>query len=135
MQLFSISTIVNGETVNVDFTNNITVPSYKVNDFDIAEEWEDGNKKKHKEIVRSQVKGSFTLKFMDAQSFNHFFEVLNANKVLTGDNSGAVLMNVFVQNKNIVKSIYAFVTADPANTLPYMGAKNYEGFNVQIEEA
>lgn len=135
MQLFSIATRdENDETVNIDFTSNITVPSYKVNEVDISDDWEDGNKKKHKNIVRTQVKGNFTMKFFDIPSFNHFFEVLNANKIATGDNSGAVLINAYVQNKNIVKSFYAFISADPADTLPLIGNTDYEGFDVSIEE-
>lgn len=135
MQLFSIATKdEHDETVNIDYTSNITVPSYKVNEVDISDDWEDGNKKKHKNIVRTQVKGNFTMKFFDILSFNAFFETLNANKVATGDNSGAVLITAYIQNKNITKSFYAFIDADPADTLPLMGSANYEGFEVQIEE-
>lgn len=135
MQLFSIATKdEHDETVNIDYTSNITVPSYKVNEVDISDDWEDGNRKKHKNIVRTQVKGNFTMKFFDISSFNTFFETLNANKIATGDNSGAVLITAYIQNKNITKSFYAFIDADPADTLPLMGSADYEGFEVQIEE-
>ena len=135
MQLFSIATKdEHDETVNIDYTRNITVPSYKVNEVDISDDWEDGNRKKHKNIVRTQVKGNFTMKFFDISSFNAFFETLNANKIATGDNSGAVLITAYIQNKNITKSFYAFIDADPADTLPLMGSADYEGFEVQIEE-
>ena len=134
MQLFSITTRDGNETVNVDFTSNITVPSYKVNNFDEGDEWVDGNKKKHKNVIRTRVKGNFTLKFLDPQSFNNFFAILNENKVPSGDNAGAVLVSAYVQNENTVKSFYAFISADPADTLPLMADQNYEGFTVQIEE-
>ena len=135
MQLFSIATKdEHDETVNIDYTSNITVPSYKVNEVDISDDWEDGNRKKHKNIVRTQVKGNFTMKFFDISSFNAFFETLNANKIATGDNSGAVLITAYIQNKNITKSFYAFIDADSADTLPLMGSADYEGFEVQIEE-
>ena len=134
MQLFSIATTVDNETVNKDYTQNITVPSYKVNEFDESDDWEDGNKKKHKYIVRTRIKGSFTMKFFDILTFNDFFETINSSKIQTGDNSGAVLITAYIQNKNITKSFYAFIDADPADTLPLMGSADYEGFEVQIEE-
>lgn len=134
-QLFSIPTKdENEETVIVDFTRFITVPSYKVNEFDISEDWEDGNKKKHKHIVRTQAKGTFTLKFNTADEFNNFFSIVNQYKIRTGDNSGAVLVNVYLQNKDTVKSIYMFIDADPEDTLPLLGTGSYEGFTVTVEE-
>ena len=126
MQMF----IING----IDFTRFITVPSYKVNELDVFDEWEDGNRRKHKYIVRSQIKGSFTLKFTNIDDFNNFFATVNSNKVATGDYAGAVLATVYMVNRNAVKSTYVFITADPADTLPLFASPSYDGFDVTIEE-
>ena len=126
MQLFSIN--------GTDFTEHITVPSYKVNEFDISDDWEDGNRRKHKNIVRTQIKGTFTLKFTEISDFNNFFSVVNTNKIRSGEYSGACLVSLFVQNKNEVKSTYVFISADPADTLPLFSSPSYEGFDVTVEE-
>ena len=125
-QLFSIN--------NTDFTPFITVPSYKVNELDISEDWTDGNKRKHTYIVRTQIKGSFTLKFQTPEQFNEFFSIIETNKIRSGEYSGACLTSLFVTNRNTVRSVYIRINADPANTLPLMNSKNYDGFEVQIEE-
>lgn len=125
-QLFTIN--------STDFTPFITVPSYKVNEFDISDDWEDGNKRKHKYIVRTQVKGSFTMKFQKSTDFNNFFSVIDTNKVTSGEYSGACLASVYVQNKNTVKSVYVYISADPADSLPVLGTADDEGFEVTIEE-
>ena len=135
IMLFSIVTRDENQNVeNVDFTQYITVPSYKVNEFDDTEDWKDGNGKKHKNLIRTQIRGTFTLKFFNVTEFNRFFEILEANKIVSGENSCSVLATVYVQNKNIVKTTYVFVTADPADTLPLLGTGSYEGFEVSIEE-
>ena len=119
---------------NNDFTPFITVPSYKVNEVDISEDWEDGNKRKHKHIVRTQVKGTFTLKFQTPTQFNNFFSVLETNKVASGEYSGACLASLFISNKNLVRSTYVFITSDPADTLPLFNGGTYDGFEVTVEE-
>ena len=106
MQLLTIATRdENQNIVNVDFTQFITVPSWKVNEVDVTEDWEDGNRELHQYIVRTQVVGTFTLKFFKEADFHRFFEVLNTNKITTGKNSGAVLATVYLQNKNAMMLI------------------------------
>ena len=134
MQLFSISTTENNVTVNKDYTNRITVPSYKVNEFDETLDWKDGNLRQRQHIVRTGIKGNFTLKFLTIEEFNEFFETLAANTIGSGVYSGAVLCTVYLVKKNITKSAYLRINADPSDTLPYFGTKNYNGFEVKVEE-
>lgn len=126
MQLFVVN--------ETDFTQFIEVPSYRVNEEDISDDWEDGNRVTHKNIVRTKIKGSFTLKFTNIEDFDNFFAVINANKVATGMHSGAVLASVYINDKDVVKSAYIFVKADPANTKPLFASPSYDGFEVTIEE-
>ncbi len=135
VQLFSIPTTnENDEIINVDFTRFITVPSYKVLDNDEGEEWEDGNKRKHTEVVRTRVEGTFTMLFTDIRDFHNFFNLIEEKKIKTGDNSASVLCNVYVNNKDIIKTVYVKIKAEPSNTLPLFGTASYEGFPVTIEE-
>ena len=50
---------------NKDYTQFITMPSYKVVSKPITKEYEDVNKISHKQYIRDQISGSFTLKFFD----------------------------------------------------------------------
>jgi len=127
MQLFTIN--------NTDYTKFIEVPSYKVNCFDVADEWTDGDRVKHKHIVRTQIKGTFKLKFMEVSDFNEFFRTITQNKIQTGDYSGTVICSVYVNNKDEVSSGYFFIDADPKDEAPVMGGIKWEGFEVTIEEA
>lgn len=119
---------------NTDFTPFITVPSYKVSEFDESEDWEDGNKRKHTYIVRTRIKGTFTLKFQTPEQFNNFFSVVETNKIRSGEYSGACLTTLFVNNKNAVRSAYIRINADPADTLPLFNGGDYDGFEVTVEE-
>lgn len=135
MQLLTIADRdENQEIVNIDFTQFVQVPSWKVSEFDITQDWEDGNLKTHQYILRTQITGTFTLKFYKTADFHRFFETLNRNKITTGENSGAVLATVYLLNKNIVKSAYLRFSTDPQDTLPLLGSGSYEGFEVSVKE-
>ena len=118
-----------------DFTQFIEVPSYRVNEVDVFDEWVDGNRVTHRHIVRTQGKGSFVFKFTNATDFNNFFAVIENNKIRIGDYSGAVIASLYMVNKNTVKSGYFFFEADPQDTLPILGQTGWEGFEVTVTEA
>lgn len=126
MELFTID--------GTDFTQFITAPSYKVSRQDVYDEWEDGNRKKHKYIVRSQIKGTFTMKFNDPAEFDKFCKAVEEHKVTSGEYSGSVLASFYLVKQNIVSTSYVFIDFDPADTKPFMGTKDFEGFDVTIEE-
>lgn len=116
---------------SVDYTNNIVYPTYKVNNTSVYDEWEDGNRVKHKSFARNKIKGSFTMKFFDAISFNNFFTALKTNRT----QAGYVLASVFVVNENRLATGNFFIDCEPANVIPQIGMANFEGFDVTIEEA
>lgn len=122
MELFRI-----GDT---DLTTHILVPTYKVNRQDNYNEWVDGNGKTHHDIYRTSVSGTFTLKFTEHEKYFEFLELL---KTHTGA-GGYTPVSVYVNNKNEVANINAFIDIKPANTLPLYGVGEYEGFEVNIEE-
>lgn len=122
MQLFNIN--------GTDLTRFIMVPSYKVNEFNIGEEWTDANESDHRDIVRTRVQGSFTLKFHTEDEYWDFMDLVNNNKT-SGD---YLLVTLFLNNKNKVVSKNIFIDFEAANTLPYFGIKEYSGFDVTIKE-
>lgn len=122
MKLF----VLNG----VDYTNRIVVPSYKISSFSTYTEWVDGNFTTHRDNHVDKLKGTFTLKF---QTQNEYFAFLNTyNRALNKD--GTVRTELYSNKHNITREAYVFLDFDPENTLPYMGYKDYEGFEVTIQE-
>lgn len=113
-----------------DYTNNLVVPDYKVNEEDVYEEWDDGNNITHRDVFRQRVSGSFVMFFASQIEFDDFFKVLNDNK----QKGGYVPASLYVTNKNELHSGNYYFSAKPANTKPLYGMKEYEGFVVDVSE-
>lgn len=124
MKLF----VING----VDYTNRITMPTYKVSDMPVYTEWEDSNWTTHRNIHTWKAEGSFTLKFQTKEEFMSFMDQINELRL----KDGTVKCSVYLNNKNTTKeNVYLFIDYDVQNTLPYMGGyKDYDGFDVTIKE-
>lgn len=116
---------------DVDFTKCIRMGTYKVNSKDVYNEWVDGNYKTHRDIVRSKVKGTFSLYFTDASKEEEFFDILNS---ITGT-GGQTPVSVYVNNHHEVRDVEVFIDIDPSNEKPYMGLNKYGGFELSLEEA
>lgn len=124
MQLFVVD--------NKDFTMHIKVPSYKVNDEDIYEEWEDSDYNTHRDITRTRVSGDFTLLYDDVDELDDFFDTINTLK--ESSDNGAIEMTVYCNNTHSVKTITAFIKYEPANEKPFFGKEKVSGFSVTIKE-
>lgn len=118
--------IVNG----VDITQNITVPSYKVNEFSVSSEWNDANEVTHKDVIRKRVKGSFTVLFDNPTDYTNFLQLIDENTT-PGD---YVIATVYLNNKNRVVTRNFFINMEPQNEMPFMGRKELDGFDIDIEE-
>lgn len=118
----------------VDFTSNITVPDYTMNRVDVTDTWTDGNRRDHEYIVRQQISGEFTYKPKTVEDYHLFCKTVKDNKIASGENSGAVLASLYINNENTVVSAYVRLKFEPSDTLPFIGVKNYEGFKVTVKE-
>lgn len=115
-----------------DFTNFITVPSYKVNYGPVYNTWTDANYKQHRDILRYKVQGSFKLLFDTEEDLNRFLDdVYNFEDITTG----TVPIKVYVNNLSNQQEIDAFISFAMANEKPYFGVKQHDGFEVKVEEA
>lgn len=117
---------------NKDFTHHITVPSYKVNEDSEYEEWKDANYKKHREITRGKVSGSFKLLYDVVEELDEFFDTINALKEESDD--GSIEMTVYLNNKHTTKTVNAFIKYTPSNEKPFFQREKVSGFDVTIEE-
>lgn len=64
-----------------DYSNNILNDgSYDVWKIDITDEWTDARRRTHKNIVRTRIEGSFSMKFRNESSYQGFLAALSAVK-------------------------------------------------------
>lgn len=125
--------IING----TDLTSHITVPSYKVSEFPVYEEWKDANKVTHRDVIRYRVQGSFTMYFDTDAEYWDFINLIEENRTL----DDYVIATVALNNKKdlnnrepkiVTKSFY--ISFDPVNNGPLYQRKAHEGMEVTIEE-
>lgn len=115
-----------------NFTKNIELGSWKVNQFPVYTEWEDYAKVKHKHKHRDRISGSFKLFFKDVEEWEAFLNTINENTT----KGGYIAAEVFITNKNIFSEPkYFFIEFDPTNDKPYMEANRaHDALDVTIEE-
>lgn len=113
-----------------DYSKNITVPSYKVNQEPIYREWTDCDYVVHREIARKKIKGSFTIFFTTIEEYKQFFNYIKGNTL----QDGSILVSSLVNNINEIRDYYAYIECLPVNNLPFYNAREYEGYEVNITE-
>lgn len=113
-----------------DYTQFITVPSYKVNREKEEVEWVDVTKTKHKEIVRTRVVGDFSMWFDDIDDLYRFLDDIE-NNTTTGN-----FIHAFVyeqKRRELVESDF-FINFTLVNDKPFFKVKSHSPFTVSIEE-
>lgn len=113
-----------------DFSDCITVPSYKVNSKDIYDEYVDANKIKHRDIHRSQISGTMSMKFFDIDRYYDFLRLLREKKTI----EGYVTVSLYVNNLNEVKEADVYIDHDMANVIPVLGMKDNTTIEITITE-
>lgn len=120
-------------TINsIDFTKNITVPSWSVSDEEIFQTWTDGNGTTHKEVTRTKVSGKFTFKSRGTTDADYISFLAALAAVKTAAN--AYTISVYCDNTRTTKTIDAFVEFAPAMTRKGGGSTFTDSFSVEIEE-
>lgn len=122
MKLFQIEDTV--------YDKHITVPSYKVNEVPVYEEWDDCNYRTHRIVKRKRIEGTFTMFFNTIDEFNEFFRYLDKYT----EPEGWIRCYTYINNLNTVKYSRFYIDVEPANTKPFFGIKEYDGFDVTIKE-
>lgn len=129
-ELFKIINKNDGTTM-YDYTSNITVPDYQINKKPEYVEYTDCNYVVHRDIARAaKISGTFTLYFDDVADIQAFFTNVE-NHTLT---DGSVHCKIYVMNLMQLKDAYLYLEYTPSNTLPYMGTKSHDGFQVTVTE-
>lgn len=122
MKLF----VLNG----IDFTDKIIVGSYEVNSSEEYDEFQDGNGKYHRNVLRERISGVFEMRFLNTKEYEAFISHWRAYKI-----AGANHVSLFVNNKNAIMPADVFITISPKMTLKGNGTRAYESFKVNVEES
>lgn len=114
-----------------DYTNNIKVPTYTVNQIPNYINWTDATYHNHRYLARKTVSGTFTIWFDIPEDYFEFLDTVRNNT-----NTLGYIPNVEVYCNNINNVVVAdiFLDMNPANDLPYYGAKPHDGYQVTIQE-
>ena len=114
----------------LDLTEHITVPSYKVNLLDGYEEWTDNNKVTHRDIVSKKAQGSFSVHFEYLEEYLTFIATMKELK----KSNGAYDCSVYCNNTLEAYNIEMFVDFEPANVMPFIGAKEYDAIEITVNQ-
>ena len=114
----------------LDLTEHITVPSYKVNLLDGYEEWIDNNKVTHRDIVSKKAQGSFSVHFETLEEYLTFIATMKELK----KSNGSYDCSVYCNNTLTVYTIEMFVDFEPANVMPFIGAKDYDAIEITVTQ-
>ncbi len=120
--------IINGV---LDITENIIVPSYRVNLNDKYDEWKDNNKYTHRDITAKKIEGKFELLFNTEEEYFRFMAVTKESK----KSNGSYDCSVYCNNTMEVITCEMYIDFEPINIVPYIGLKkDYEKLTVTVEQ-
>lgn len=111
-----------------DFTNNILLPTYKVNKNGVYITWEDSQHKEHKKYVRDKISGDFQMYFDTMDEFEAFTKAVKTN------DDGYTYVYAYCTNILEYFSFYATIEWDPSDILPLIGVEQYDGITIKITE-
>lgn len=124
-----------GEKGRYDITNFIEVPSYRVNQLPLYEDWVDGNKRTHRHHFRDKISGSFTVYFQTVSEFETFVQNVEdrRNKDMTYD------VEVYCNNKRGTtedprRIARVYLSWEPIQDIPLYGAGSRSGYTINVEE-
>lgn len=115
---------------DVDYTQHIMVPSYKVQREEVAKEWEDALYETHVDLLRYRLEGSFTIYFDD---ISEFFEFLDTLENLRGTDN-YIEATLYDNKTHTLKTSKFQFTLTLQNDLPYYQVERHNGYNIQVKE-
>ena len=116
---------------DLDLTENISVPSYKVNLVDKYDEWTDNNKVDHHDIHSRKIEGTFDLVFHAPEEYFALMAALKVHK----NSRGAYDCSVYCNNDMAVYTVEMFIETEPADIVPFLGQyKEYEKLTVNVKQ-
>lgn len=114
-----------------DYSDKVLMDTYQVNQIDVFTEWEDANGRKHRDVYRQRIQGSFEMQISKLSEYQAFITDVAANRT----NGGYVPCYVCVNNRN-QENVLAdlFIDYEVIKTMQSNYTKGYLSFGVQVEE-
>lgn len=113
-----------------DYSESIIEGSYKVYKNEVTFDWEDGNHKKHHEILRYRTSGSFQMMFNSWTEYKNFVDALELVRA-----GSEYTLTVFAQNANTQVSSTFFLKLPPELRQKNDSTFSPGKFTITIEEA
>lgn len=82
----------------VDFTSFTNIQDFSINEVEVADTWEDANRRIHKYVFRTRKQGTVTLEFQRAADYNAFLAALVSQKATTGIDANTYQVTSWVAN-------------------------------------
>lgn len=143
-----------------DFTDCLVAPNYKINNIPVTEEWEDANWTKHFVSPRKKIQGTLQMIFTTKERYYEFLDLLQKNEehedtvvvsgreIKTKRGPGIVKLKLQVNNEldTFSDTDYAERTPmqyiglfnikwEPIWFVPFIGTKEYDAIEIELEEA
>lgn len=115
---------------DVDYTQHIMVPSYKVQREEVTKEWEDALYQNHVDLLRYRLEGSFTIYF---DVISEFFEFLDTLENMRGTDN-YIEATLYDNKTHSLKTSKFQFTVTLQNDLPYYQVERHNGYNIQVKE-
>lgn len=129
-KLFEIPYINN--TGAFDVTPFIVLNTYEVSEQSVYKEWTDANGKFRKGVKRTQIKGSFDVKFFSQKDYADFMSALRDNH---SPNEDYITVNLYEnKSRTFLTSKDIYVEYEPANVEPSIGWSFNEEISITISE-
>ena len=114
---------------NTDITPFIQESSYEMNRYTDHKEWIDGNRRKHREIMRNYIKGSFEMVFVTESDLSDFMDLVEDNTV-----NGILTITLYIQNINQTDEYEVFCEIVGNTDRKINNDYFFKKFNVSITE-
>lgn len=95
-----------------DYTRNILLPTYNINEFPVSESWQDANGVTHSTTFRTKISGSFTMVFDSLSDYYNFMQELDT--VRSASENYYNITSLYITNRNrIDTSINMMINMTP----------------------
>lgn len=114
----------------LDITPFIVLGSYEISSQPDYDTWYDANRTERRAVKRVKLKGSFSVQFFSAKSYQDFLSAIETNKT-TGD---YLYATVYDNKTRSVKTTNVYVDYEPINVEPSIGRSFDEKIDITITE-
>jgi hypothetical protein len=115
-----------------DYSDNVVMDTYDVNEIDVYTSWEDANGTVHRSSYRKKLQGQFDMQFANLAEYRQFILEVQANRY--PQKGHAAYCHLAVNNLDIDRYAYLYIDYTTIRTMNNNYTKGYLTFTVTVEE-